>query len=111
MPKTIAIGSQSFSDIRKENCFFIDKTLFIKDWWENKDSVTLITRPRRFGKTLNMDMMNALQPETVKMININYSYPGSLGDGIKACLWAGAAMDETHAGMLFDRDVIRALFE
>jgi len=58
MPKTIAIGSQSFSDIRKENCFFIDKTLFIKDWWENKDSVTLITRPRRFGKTLNLDMLN-----------------------------------------------------
>ena len=55
------------------------------------------------GYSLNMDMMNALQPETVKMININYSYPGSLGDGIKACLWAGAAMDETHAGMLFDR--------
>lgn len=55
------------------------------------------------GYSLNMDMMNALQPETVKMININYSYPGSMGDGIKACLWAGAAMDETHAGMLFDR--------
>lgn len=55
------------------------------------------------GYSLNMDMMRALQPETVKMININYSYPGSQGDGIKACLWAGAAMDETHAGMLFDR--------
>ncbi|MBP3655403.1 MAG: FAD-dependent oxidoreductase [Clostridia bacterium] len=58
------------------------------------------------GYSLNMDMMNALQPETVKMININYSYPGSLGDGIKACLWAGAAMDETHAGMLFDRGAV-----
>ena len=55
------------------------------------------------GYSLNMDMLRALQPETVKMININYSYPGSQGDGIKACLWAGAAMDETHAGMLFDR--------
>ena len=59
------------------------------------------------GYSLNMDMLKALQPETVKMININYSYPGSLGDGIKACLWAGAAMDETHAGMLFDRGGIR----
>ncbi len=59
------------------------------------------------GYSLNKDMMQALQPETVKMININYSYPGSLGDGIKACLWAGAAMDETHAGMLFDRGGIR----
>lgn len=55
------------------------------------------------GYSLNTDMLNALQPETVNMININYSYPGSTGDGIKACLWAGAAMDETHAGMLFDR--------
>ncbi|MCR5138350.1 MAG: FAD-dependent oxidoreductase [Oscillospiraceae bacterium] len=55
------------------------------------------------GYSLNMDMLKALQPETVKMININYSYPGSQGDGIKACLWAGAVMDETHAGMLFDR--------
>ncbi len=55
------------------------------------------------GYSLNMDMLNALQPETVKMININYSYPGSMGDGIKACLWAGAAMDESHCAMLFDR--------
>ncbi len=55
------------------------------------------------GYSLNKEMLAALQPETVKMININYSYPGSQGDGIKACLWAGAAMDETHAGMLFDR--------
>mgnify|MGYP001040037845 CR=1 FL=1 len=60
------------------------------------------------GYSLNMDMLNALQPETVKMININYSYPGSQGDGIKACLWAGAAMDESHASMLFDRGGIKA---
>lgn len=59
------------------------------------------------GYSLNMDMLRALQPETAEMININYSYPGSQGDGIKACLWAGAAMDETHAGMLFDRGGIR----
>ncbi len=59
------------------------------------------------GYSLNTDMLKALQPETVKMININYSYPGSQGDGIKACLWAGAAMDESHAGMLFDRGGIR----
>ena len=59
------------------------------------------------GYSLNMDMMKALQPESAKMININYSYPGSQGDGIKACLWAGAAMDESHAGMFFDRGGIR----
>ena len=59
------------------------------------------------GYSLNKDMLQALQPETVKMTNINYSYPGSTGDGIKACLWAGAAMDETHAGMLFDRGAVK----
>lgn len=59
------------------------------------------------GYSLNKDMLNALQPETVKMTNINYSYPGSQGDGIKACLWAGAAMDDTHASMLFDRGGIK----
>ena len=55
--KKIAIGKQSFEDIRKKDCFYIDKTDFIKDWWESTDDVTLITRPRRFGKTLNMDML------------------------------------------------------
>ena len=55
--KKIAIGKQSFEDIRKKDCFYIDKTNFIKDWWESADDVTLITRPRRFGKTLNMDML------------------------------------------------------
>lgn len=60
------------------------------------------------GYGLNMEMLNALQPETVKMINISYAYPGCSGDGIKACLWAGAAMDETHSSMLFDRGGIKA---
>ena len=55
--KKIAIGKQSFEDIRKKDCFYIDKTNFIKDWWESADDVTIITRPRRFGKTLNMDML------------------------------------------------------
>ena len=57
MAKVISIGHQSFESIRKDNCFYIDKTSFIKEWWENKDNVTLITRPRRFGKTLNMSML------------------------------------------------------
>ena len=56
--KSVAVGIQSFSKIRENNCFFVDKTMFIKDWWESKDDVTLITRPRRFGKTLNMDMLD-----------------------------------------------------
>ena len=55
---TISIGNQGFDDIRENQCFYIDKTAFIKEWWESRDVVTLITRPRRFGKTLNMSMLN-----------------------------------------------------
>ena len=54
--RTIGIGNQNFEVIRKENYFYIDKTRFIQMWWESGDHVTLITRPRRFGKTLNMTM-------------------------------------------------------
>lgn len=57
MKQTISIGAQSFEFIRQNHCFFIDKSDFIKEWWENRDAVTLITRPRRFGKTLNLNMM------------------------------------------------------
>jgi len=57
MPREIGTGVQSFSKLIEENCFFVDKTKFIKDWWTAKDEVTLITRPRRFGKTLNMSML------------------------------------------------------
>ena len=55
MKRTVGIGIQSFEKIRENHCFYVDKTKFIKEWWENKDDVTLITRPRRFGKTLMMD--------------------------------------------------------
>ncbi|WP_455058432.1 AAA family ATPase [Jutongia sp.] len=58
MKKAISIGIQGFSDLREQDCFFVDKTNFIKEWWENRDVVTLITRPRRFGKTLNMSMLD-----------------------------------------------------
>ena len=57
MKSVISIGNQDFISIRKNNCFYIDKTDFIREWWDNQDSVTLITRPRRFGKTLNMSMI------------------------------------------------------
>lgn len=81
MQKT-GIGYQSFEEIRTENIFYIDKTNFIREWWENSDKVTLLTRPRRFGKTLNMSMMEAFfsvqyagrndgsenQPNTVEFI-------------------------------------------
>ena len=58
MPQTVSIGNASFESIRRENCFYIDKTSFIREWWEKKDVATLIMRPRRFGKTLNMSMLN-----------------------------------------------------
>ena len=57
MKPTISIGEQSFEQLRKNNYFYVDKTTFIKEWWEEGDSVTLITRPRRFGKTINMSML------------------------------------------------------
>lgn len=58
MQQVISVGNQDFRSIIENNYFYIDKTSFIKEWWENGDSVTLITRPRRFGKTLNMSMMH-----------------------------------------------------
>lgn len=54
---TISIGIQDYEQLQRNHCFYIDKTRFIKEWWDNKDIVTLITRPRRFGKTLNMNML------------------------------------------------------
>ena len=57
MAAVIGIGIQSFEKIRKNHYFYIDKTDFIREWWESGDDVTLITRPRRFGKTLNMSMV------------------------------------------------------
>lgn len=58
MNQTISIGKQDFVSLREHHYFYIDKTDFIRQWWENADDITLITRPRRFGKTLNMNMLN-----------------------------------------------------
>lgn len=57
MKSVVSIGVQDFEAIRNKDTFYVDKTSFIKEWWESQDSVTLITRPRRFGKTLNMSMV------------------------------------------------------
>lgn len=57
MKRQISIGNEGFENLREKKCFYIDKTSFIKQWWESDDISTLITRPRRFGKTLNMDMV------------------------------------------------------
>ena len=58
MARRIAIGAQDYASMREKNCFYVDKTSFIREWWDSEDAVTLITRPRRFGKTLNMSMLN-----------------------------------------------------
>ena len=75
MARTVAIGIQDFENVIKENCFYVDKTDFISEWWDSKDSVTLITRPRRFGKTLNMSMVE-------QFFSIDYANRGDLFEGL-----------------------------
>lgn len=57
MRPVVSIGTQDFEKVRADNVFYVDKTGFIKEWWENHDDVTLITRPRRFGKTLEHEVL------------------------------------------------------
>ena len=75
MAKKVGIGSQDFEKVRVNNNFYIDKTNFIREWWESGDEVTLITRPRRFGKTLNMSMLE-------KFFSIQYANRGDLFEGL-----------------------------
>ena len=75
MARTVAIGIQDFEYIRTNDCFYVDKTSFIKEWWESMDSVTLITRPRRFGKTLNMSMLDYF-------FSLNHTGRGDLFEGL-----------------------------
>ena len=76
MARNVAIGIQDFEQVIRGNYFYIDKTKFIKNWWENGDSVTLITRPRRFGKTLTMNMLE-------RFFSIKYAGRGNLFEGLK----------------------------
>ena len=71
MGRNVAIGIQDFEDVIKNDCFYVDKTSFIKEWWESRDSVTLITRPRRFGKTLTMSMVE-------QFFSVEYADRGTL---------------------------------
>ena len=57
MKPVISLGTQSFEKLRENHSFYVDKTALIQEWWENQDDVTLVTRPRRFGKTLNLNML------------------------------------------------------
>ena len=75
MARTVAIGVQNFEKMITNHCFYVDKTDFIREWWERKDDVTLITRPRRFGKTLNMSM-------TEQFFSVDYQNRGDLFEGL-----------------------------
>lgn len=75
MARTVGIGHQDFEKVRTSNNFYIDKTHFITEWWEANDDVTLIARPRRFGKTLNMSMLE-------KFFSVKYVGRGDLFEGL-----------------------------
>ena len=75
MGRNVAIGIQNFSELIEKNYFYVDKTAFIKEWWDSGDSVTLITRPRRFGKTLNMSMVE-------QFFSLEYAGRGDLFEGL-----------------------------
>ena len=75
MGRTVGIGIQDFAKLREENYFYIDKTSFIKEWWESGDDATLITRPRRFGKTINMSMIE-------QFFSVDYANRGDLFEGL-----------------------------
>ena len=79
MKPVISLGNQSFEELRKNHSFYVDKTLLIPEWWENQDSVTLVTRPRRFGKTLNLNMMDCF-------FSNRYAGRGDLFEGM--AVWA-----------------------
>lgn len=95
--RMVAIGNQDFETIRKNNYFYIDKTGFIREWWESGDSVTLITRPRRFGKTLNINMIE-------KFFSVNYAGRRELFEGL--FVW----QDERYRGIQGTYPVISLSF-
>lgn len=73
--KRVSIGKQDFASLIENNFYYVDKTDFIKEWWDSGDDVTLITRPRRFGKTLNMSMLNCF-------FSNKYARSGNLFEGL-----------------------------
>ena len=75
MGRNVAIGVQNYNEIIENNYFYVDKTAFIREWWESGDSVTLITRPRRFGKTLTMSMVE-------QFFSVQYAGRGDLFEGL-----------------------------
>ncbi len=85
MARTVAIGIQDFASIRENGYFYVDKTDFIREWWENGDSVTLITRPRRFGKTLTLNMVE-------RFFSVEYAGGGEIFEALD--IWKNAKYRE-----------------
>ncbi len=88
MARTVGLGYQNFEQVIENNNFYIDKTLFLRDWWEYADKVTLITRPRRFGKTLNMSTVECF-------FSIKYANRGDLFEG--KSIWEEKSPDSGYA--------------
>lgn len=82
MARVVGIGHQNFEKVRISDNFYIDKTHFIREWWEANDAVTLITRPRRFGKTLTMSMVE-------QFFSVDYANRGELFEGLS--IWEDEA--------------------
>ena len=97
MARTVAIGIQDFGKIIRQNYFYVDKTDFIREWWSCGDEVTLITRPRRFGKTLNMSMLE-------QFFSIKYAEKGEVFE--KLSIWK----DETYRKLQGTYPVISLTF-
>ena len=97
MARTVGIGHQNFEQLITNDLFYVDKTRFIKEWWENQDAVTLITRPRRFGKTLNMSMLE-------QFLSVEYADRGDLFEGL--AIWE----EETYRKMQGTYPVIALSF-
>ena len=85
MKKKIGTGVQDFESLRMNGDFYVDKTDFVREWWQRRDAVTLITRPRRFGKTLNMSTLNCF-------FSNQYANRSELFEGLK--VWEDPAMRE-----------------
>lgn len=85
MARIIGIGHQDFTELIASGCFYVDKTEFIREWWENQDVVTLIARPRRFGKTLNMSMLE-------RFFSVEFKEQGKIFEGLS--IWKDKIFQE-----------------
>lgn len=89
----IAVGVQDFETLRINGYFYVDKTEFLREWWESGDSVTLINRPRRFGKTLMMSM-------TEQFFSVEYAKRTELFKGL--AIWEGCCISGTSGNLSSD---------